>query len=238
MNLPAPATSANPSYLRAFEILAQVARHRGRVYRWLALGFYPPDQTLVEALGSGQMQNELLDATAWLGGDQLKLLDSIQGLKACAGIHLERLAREYHDLFESGLASISLHETEYRWRDSFNLSAASDSLRRSLQQQYRRDGLAPVAGMEDHVAVELEFLAYQCESEAACWMSCEAKAGRELRRREWVFLDDDLGRWLPEFCQRIHEKGISPFYQTLSSLCDGWLGLDQGPGYLPMAAQA
>ncbi len=237
MNMPAAETGLNSSYSRAYKILDQVARDRSCVYRWLAIGFYPPDPLLVDALHTGQMEHEIRAATTWLGRDQAQLLDYTEHLKTWTAIRLAELRQEYLSLFEKSPISISLHESEYRWRDTFNLSATSDILLRSLQQQYQRDGLVPIAGMEDHVAVELEFMAYQCESEAACWTSLEAKAARELRRQERAFLDDDLGRWLPELCLRIQERDRSSFYQILAGLCDCWLGLDQGPGYLSMAAQ-
>ncbi len=237
MNPPALEIDSTNPYLRAFQILAQIARDRSRIYRWLALGFYPPDEALLGALASGQLQATLLASSAWLGSDQARLVGSISRLSTCASISLANLEREYYSLFGLGIEAIPPHESEYRWRDPFHLAAAADRLQRSLCQLYQGYGLVPLAKMEDHLAVELEFLAYQCESEAAHWSSGSSKAARELRRQERAFLDDHLGRWLPEFCLRVQEKNASLFYQILASLCDGWLALDQGPGYLAMVDQ-
>ena len=49
-----------------FDILSKVSGQRSTVYRWLATGFYPPEELLVQALGDGSMKRELFEATFWL----------------------------------------------------------------------------------------------------------------------------------------------------------------------------
>ncbi len=222
---------------RAFRILAHVADSRRCVYRWLALGFYPPDVDLITALATGQMVAEIEASTAWLGQDRDQLAESVRALRGCAGLSLADLDEEYSRLFGKSIERVAPRETAYRWRDVHDLSTvspASNSIVRTLQQEYQQFNVAPIPGQEDHVAVELEFLSYLCEREAANWASSAGEAARLLRRQQRSFLDDHLGRWLSEFCQRVLERSTPQalFYGPLAAFTDSWLSLEHGPGYL------
>ncbi len=217
---------------RAFSILAAVADSRRRVYRWLALGFYPPDADLVTALETGQMVNEIQASTAWLGQDQGRLAASLRALRSCACPRLAKLDEEYNHLFGKSIERVAPREAAYRWRDARDLPPASNSIERILQQEYQQFNVAPISGQEDHVAVEIEFLSYLCEQEAAHWTSEAGESARLLRRQQRSFLDDHLGRWLPEFCQRVLERTPAYFYGPLAAFTDAWLSLEHGPGYL------
>ena len=223
--------------LRAFGLLARVAEDRGQVYRWLAAGFYPPNSELVLALNAGRLVADMIDHTAWLGADQAHLFARLNGLQKCASVSLLDLEAEYERLFGKSVERISPREATYRWRDASILLEAGDDIARALRQQYGQFGLTPRSGQEDHVAVELEFMAYLCRREATSWQASAAEAARQLRRHERAFLDDHLGRWLSEFCGRVHARGPESFYAQLSALTDAWLSLEDGPGYLPAARQ-
>ncbi len=222
-------------HLRAFGLLARVAEDRGQVYRWLAASFYPPDSELVLALNSGRLVAEMTDRTAWLGADQARLSAGLYGLQRCAGLSLPDLETQYERLFGKSVERIAPREATYRWRDASTLLEAGDDIARALRQQYGQFGLTPCPGQEDHVAVELEFIAYLCQREATSWQANAADAARQLRRHERTFLDDHLGRWLSEFCGRMRARGPDSFYAHLSGFTDAWLSLEHGPGYLPAA---
>ncbi len=218
--------------LRAFRILAQVADSRRRVYRWLALGFYPPDTELATTLTTGRLVEEIKASTAWLGRDQDQLTESLLALSRSACLSLADLVEAHDRLFRKSIGRVAPHESAYRWRDARDLTSTSNAILRTLQQQYQQFNVASLPGQEDHVAVELEFLSYLCEWEAANWASGGSEAARLLRRQQRTFLDDHLGRWLSEFCQRVLERTPGSFYGPLAALTDAWLGLEHGPGYL------
>ena len=232
----APVTDSDPR-LRAFSLLARVAEDRGHIYRWLAAGFYPPDSELVHALNSDRLGAEVRAHTAWLGADQARLAAGLKGIQQCAEVSLPALETEYGRLFGKSVERTSPHEATYRWRDASSLLEAGDGIVRALRQQYGQFGLTPRCAQEDHVAVELEFMAYLCRREATHWEASAAEAARQLRRHERAFLDDHLGRWLSEFCGRVHARGPESFYAQLANLTDAWLSLEDGPGYLPAARQ-
>jgi TorA maturation chaperone TorD len=218
--------------LRAFGILSHVAEGRRRVYGWLAFGFYPPDTALVRALTTRHMVEEIEAATAWLGQDQERLTESLRDLGAFLRPRLANLEAEYDRLFGRSIERVVACEAAYRWRDARDLSPKSNSIVHALQQHYQQFSVAPLPGQEDHVAVELEFLSLLCQREAANWAAGAGEAARLLRRQQRSFLDDHLGRWLSEFCQRVLERTPACFYGPLATLADSWLSLEHGPGYL------
>lgn len=216
---------------RACDILAEVARNRSASYRYIALCLYPPDQELIGMLISRAVANALLQSTAWLGEEQVRLIDAIIGLGNCTQISCESLSNEYSRLLERGIERISPYESSYRWQSAQDLINSSDDLRRALQHQYLLRGVQATSGMEDHVAVEIEYLSFLCDKEATMWQAKDHKAAHELRSQERNFINDHLSHWLPEFCKKLNDRALIPFYQYVADFSDQWLSLDSGPGY-------
>ena len=120
--------SVSDPFQNAFGILTQVARDRGRVYRWLALGFYAPDNELVTALQEGTLKGELTQATAWLGMDQRPLLDSLDEMNAHATASLPELQDAYEALFGKSVSRIAARESAYLWRSVTHPADAAGEL--------------------------------------------------------------------------------------------------------------
>ncbi len=83
---------------------------------------------------------------------------------------------------------------------------------------YRAFGVSvgPMRERLDHMAIELEFLAY------AAHMEAEAERGGSLslrdvsRRAQRSFLRDHLGRWAPAFFERMEARAPAGFYRELA----------------------
>jgi TorA maturation chaperone TorD len=221
--------SISDPFIRAYQILSRVARQRSEVYQCLSIGFYPPDADLHKSLEAGAFVERLYDATQWLGEDQSLFKPSLQTMRTCQSLELAHLDAAYTQLFVNSLERVSPRESTYRWRDITQLGSLQAEVRSILAEQYNHFGLSPLAGMEDHLAVELEFLSYLCSQEGLFWEEKSSTIAREYRRREKVFLDDHLGRWLPEFSRRISELAGPSFYHSLASFSETWLKIDQGP---------
>jgi TorA maturation chaperone TorD len=230
MNQPAPNEIAADPISRACDILTSVARSRSRVYRWLSLGFYPPDHDLVEAVMQGQLSAELTESTAWLGADQSQLTAKIDKLVGQSD-RLEDWQAEYQRLFGKSIQRVSPQESSYRWRDASNVLEAAGSLAQALKQEYNQYGLTPIAGMEDSVAVETEFLSFLCEREAENWVLGSMSSARELRQQQRNFLSDHLGVWFPEFSRSLADRSAGSFYVHLASFGNHWLSFEHGAGY-------
>jgi len=229
MNVITPSTQSKPQ-LRAFSILAQISHARSQVYRWLALGFYPPGEKLVNAINSKQIMNEITTTTIWLGQDQNRLHGSLVELGVLS-VTLENLSKEFTRLFCKSAERISMRESTYRWREVSKVFESATDVARSLRQQYMQFGVVPIQGREDTLSVELEFMAFLCERESDEWEQQSSGTARQLRRQERAFLDDHLARWYPEFCWRITEQAKVSFYGALAQVTDTWLKLEYGPGY-------
>ena len=130
------------------------------------------------------------------------------------------------------VAHVPARESAYRWRDVSDVVGAARDVARALRQQYRQFGTAAAPGSEDHVAVELEFMAYLCARESAAWGAGTSETGRQYRRQQHKFLDDHLGRWLPDFCRQLDRQTGQSFYICLARLCDRWMRIEHGPGYM------
>lgn len=227
-----PLASIPAPFVRASAILSLAARQRCQTYRWLALSFYPPDEELAQAIQTGRIARELLTEAGWLGKDADILEPYIQQLSAHQGTTLSHLKNDYARLFGKGLERVSPRASAYFWRDASHMLDTGQEMNISLRQIYSHFGLTPIEGMEDHVAVQLEFLSFLCEREAGYWESLAQKTARELRREEATFLEDHLGRWLPEFFWRVHRRLPDSIYAVFAGYGDTWIALDQGPKYL------
>jgi TorA maturation chaperone TorD len=215
---------------RAFSLLAQVAQGRSEVYRWLALSFYPPDSHLVNALQKNTFLVEIQTATSWLGTDQQVLVQCIQKILERVR-SLEFITGEYERLSGKGVSRIPMIESAYRWREASNPLTDHASIINVLQQEYALYGISSIALEPDHIAVQLEFLAYLSQHEAFMWRESERDAARQLRRIQNAFLTDHLGQWMPELSRRIHEQMPESIYTSFAALASAWIRMEYGPGY-------
>ena len=216
---------------RACEILESVSYNRGLIYRCMAKFFTYPDLALLEILKNGELFLQFKQMTAWLGDDQDALLRICEQLQSLPGISLDSLTKDYTRLFEIGVERISPRESSYRWKNVGVITSSEADLQQILNVIYNNSGVSCKTGMEDHIAVELEFLAFLCEQEALRWSSGYSEAARNLRSEQRSFADDHIACWLPEFCFSLQKRNRNSFYGQAAVLCDRWLDLDHGPGY-------
>jgi TorA maturation chaperone TorD len=70
----------------------------------------------------------------------------------------------------------------------------------------------------DHVACELEFLAFATRKEAHAIETGDAAMREETRRATRLFLQDHLGRFFPAFAQRLRSADGERFHGSLAAL--------------------
>jgi TorA maturation chaperone TorD len=231
-NFPSLSTASNDPIGRACHILTSVSASRANVYRWLSLGYYPPDQDLIDAVNRGQLSAELIEATTWLGADQQKLKVEIDKLASHAQDSSDVWQADYNRLFGKSIQHVSPHESSYRWREASHVLDAANSLATALKQEYNQFGLMPLDGIVDTVAVECEFLAYLCEQESQNWAIQAMSSARGLRQQQQNFLANHLGLWFPEFSRNVADCLANSFYAHLALFGNTWLSFEYGAGYL------
>ncbi|MCI5145102.1 MAG: molecular chaperone TorD, partial [Candidatus Electrothrix sp. AR3] len=86
-----------------------------------------------------------------------------------------------------------------------------------VQQAYQQAGLTlTLQEPPDHIAFELEFLAYLAALEGKALAKGEPTEQERLAQMKQDFLDTLLAPWIPIFCQKIKDNATQPFYQHLA----------------------
>jgi len=120
---------------------------------------------------------------------------------------------QYHQLFGANpLASpVALNETSYL------VPGAEETgwVLASVERHYSSAGVesTPASGnVQDHIAVELEFIAFLCGIEAEAWVDDNFKEARRMQDRQRRFLDQHLSNWIPIFLREVTARDKSgPF---------------------------
>ena len=141
----------------------------------------------------------------------------VEELAACSGTLTEELLDEYERLFVGpGRTPCPPYESLWlggqpRLEQGRLMGAASVA----VADLYRGLGL-DVAGavheLPDHVAIELEALAFALRAEGA--------AAEEARR---ALLHEHLLSWLPALCAAVEREARQPFYAVLARVTTAWI---------------
>ncbi len=85
-----------------------------------------------------------------------------------------------------------------------------------ILQMYQEEGLYPEVSykdLPDHIAMEMEYMAYLCQKEEEAKQEGNDDAVRAYGEKERRFLDVHLASWVPQFCARIIKVTSLPFYR-------------------------
>ncbi len=136
------------------------------------------------------------------------------------------LAAEYAGIF-LGVRQIVPHPSESVYAGSERL--VMQRQRDEVLEMYRQMGLDKVSEFtepEDHIAVELSFMAHLARETATALESKkvpEAKRYTELQKR---FLSEHLARWTPKLCDDIQRAAKLDFYRGIAMVTRGFVSMD------------
>ncbi|MDZ7695926.1 MAG: molybdopterin-dependent oxidoreductase [Deltaproteobacteria bacterium] len=196
--------------------------NRAGIYRFLTFLYHDEiPESLFEKMAAGPFQDAL---EAFLNTCPLNDLKSglrnmnneIQGRTSKEAY--KALSWEYADIFlNAGTNPVFPYESVYVSRDPVVMGEPVFSVR----QAYRKGGVhkSPAyRDLDDHIAVELEFLAY---------LITEGQKNPERRadfqKQQVAFLRDHLMGWVIEFCAVLSNSAVSGFYQGLAELTMSFL---------------
>ncbi|MGQ9627112.1 MAG: TorD/DmsD family molecular chaperone [Anaerolineae bacterium] len=193
--------------------------------RGLARGFTYPDARWVATLLDGQWPSALAEVLKPLGFSADEVRQAIETLPADPAAALQALQVEYTYLFINAVPHVPAppYASAYMGQGLLMGEPAETALR-----TYRRAGLTLAEDyhdLPDHLAAEMEFLAWLGEQ------ALEAhEAGDEEQAREWVaqqkvFWRGQMQPWLAAFCQRVEEAARIPFYRALARLAEPLLSV-------------
>lgn len=99
-----------------------------------------------------------------------------------------------------------------------------------LEREYATAGLAlspSLKDLPDHVAVELEFMAFLCGQEADAWNREVVKEGVQALERQAVFLERHMTRWFPEWARQVATADGEGIYSVAAETARGFMSHDQ-----------
>jgi TorA maturation chaperone TorD len=136
------------------------------------------------------------------------------------------LAREYASLF-LGVGPVTISPCESVYRSASGLLYQSTLL--EVQQSYNEIGMAKsdlYQEPDDHIAIELSYMARLCEMTQEAAKTEKEKAVRSLELQR-DFLDAHILQWVPLFSQRLIAAAPSGFYRAMAHLLKGYTGIDK-----------
>jgi TorA maturation chaperone TorD len=74
--------------------------------------------------------------------------------------------------------------------------------------------------------MELDFMRFLCEQEAALWRSNDAAGAARYRGIQRRFLASHLMAWAPDYCQMVLAEPCPLFAQGLAKMVSGFLAND------------
>jgi anaerobic sulfite reductase subunit A len=94
---------------------------------------------------------------------------------------------------------------------------------------YRAEGLDKSDAMavpEDHIALELEFMAHLCQETRRAVDAEDRAAVSTCLQQQTSFLTQHLLNWVPAFCADIQACADTDFYKGLAKFTNGYLRMD------------
>lgn len=194
------------------EALAQLAVERSQIY-WLLSRFYlsPPEAAFLVEFVRGASSDrpgepDVIDCA----------LEQLQ--RSLGSLTLEQLQREHLRLF-SGV------------REGYGPPPPFESLHRegrmmgqsteSVIRHYRSCGFSfahETVGPEDHLGLELKFLALMCHEESRRWRDGNATAACAALAAQQQFIDEHLHAWAPAYCELVQGDTPLAYYRAVCSL--------------------
>lgn len=95
---------------------------------------------------------------------------------------------------------------------------------------YRSTGFVPDASFrepEDHIAVELSFMAQLCALAMESVKEGDADAAEEHMGRQKEFFEGHLGKWAFEFCGAVRQHNRANFYRAVADLFEEFMKTEQ-----------
>ena len=139
----------------------------------------------------------------------------------------DQLAMEYAHLFlnAGNTAHVSPYESVYSSADRLIMQEARDQ----VLAAYRLEGLERVFDFkepEDHIAIELEFMAHLCRNAARALEAGDHPSVGAHMDKQRAFLESHLLSWVPRFCDDLEQSAWSDFYRAVARITKNFLAIE------------
>ncbi len=199
---------------------AASAEDRSRFFWWLAEWFLaPPGRDTLASLPTTMEAEPPTDA---MDGAWLALANAAPDPET---VSLDELGCEFTRLLGGVLESLGPPPPfESVWREDRLLGESTAQ----VVAAYAEAGFAdidPEAGPQDHVAVELKFIALLALREAEAWRADNQDGARQRLIQQSDFLKRHLAIWAPRWADAVIRQARLPLFAALAGLLKA--GLDQ-----------
>jgi TorA maturation chaperone TorD len=134
---------------------------------------------------------------------------------------------EYSRLFLTGRQSgVHPFESVYTSEQGLMMQQARDE----VLAAYREEGLVRTDAFnepEDHLAIELDFMASLCQKTAGELECGRTEAALALLDKQAAFLQEHLLVWVPHFCHDLAQAARSDFYRGVALLVEEHLAQEK-----------
>jgi len=135
-----------------------------------------------------------------------------------------RLAADYARLFLS-INEVPSHPSESVYRDGTMMQYSRDEVLK-VYWSFGVDKKKEFTEPEDHIAVELSFLAYLCKKAIEALKKKNTKEARKYLQGQKEFLEVHLMKWVPRLVKDIIDTGQTPFYKAIAILTREYIEMD------------
>ncbi|MBP2656549.1 MAG: TorD-like chaperone [Firmicutes bacterium] len=200
--------------------------NRENLYRFLGrLYKVEADQTLLDQLADICFPTEC-------GEDELaKGYRMLEEYRRCLGSDpLTDLAVDYARVFLG--AGVAGNEAAYPYESVYTSTKRliMQDARDQVVAVYRAKGLTKLETLEfpeDHLALELEFMAYLCHETQQALAVRDWTAVSACLKEQIDFLAQHLLNWVPAFCADIEKYSKTEFYKAIAQITNGYLRLER-----------
>ena len=140
---------------------------------------------------------------------------------------LEALSIEYTRLFIGPGKHLAPYESVHHPGGGGALMGQSATDVQSFVETCGFDFASDYHDLPDHISVEMEFMQQLAIGEAEQWDLGEWKRALEYTQVQQRFLKEHILKWAPTFCQKAMAMTDMPFYYTLISLVEAFLGFER-----------
>jgi TorA maturation chaperone TorD len=137
------------------------------------------------------------------------------------------LAVEYANLFLC-VKEKPLHPSESAYRSEDH--AIYQEHRDEALREYWNAGVDKVKGFtepEDHIAIELQFMAYLCRRTVEALEKNEKDEAKRYLQTQIDFIDNHLAKWVPELTKDILENATVNFYKGIALVTNAFIESDR-----------
>lgn len=237
-----PPTGRERAGVNEADLLAQQnAEARGNMYRFLSSVYLrPPQQGFVRHMVAEDFLEEL---SSLFGGEAVAVLKNF-----AAAAHFDKaipsLKQEYMDIFAVPTGRyVTPFEDVYRGKPMEGKQERGPLLGEraiAVRRIYREAGAEmdrQCKELPTHIGVELSFMSFLCEMEAAAIRNEEGDELQHQKKRRTAdssryrelqirFLQEHLNDWFPQLSQSIQANAKSPFYKGLALITEEFLARD------------